>query len=65
MTRSDAIAIVLHNQMRSEEHLREVLPQRRADRAVYECAQDTVDILVALGLLKLEPEPEDRPAPTP
>jgi hypothetical protein len=39
------------------------MPEWWVNKACFECAQDSVDGLVALGLLKLDADPSDAAAP--
>jgi hypothetical protein len=56
MNRDEAVKIVLaFGQQRSEALIRRDLPQWRCDEILHACAEDHVDALMALGILKCDP----------
>ncbi len=65
MTREEAVKIWRSfGCWRFEKNLREGLPQHVVDRAMSEVAEDTIDGLMALGILNVDsPSPQGRETP--
>ena len=60
MTRDEAIGIVINAGPRLLDRLRDERPQRLCDELEIMAAEDTVDSLIALGILKVDfPSPQD------
>jgi hypothetical protein len=57
MTRDDAVKIwLLHGSSRVDEVYRRRVPQHIADRDIAANAEDCIDGLIALGILRVEPD---------
>lgn len=54
MTRDEAVQICINKGHRVLDTLRDERPQRLCDRLEWEAAEDMVDVLVALGVLKID-----------
>jgi hypothetical protein len=55
MTRDEAVQIAILGSSRLMHSLRQERPQGLCDRLEIEAAEDSVDLLVAFGLIKIDP----------